>query len=287
MVGAAFLFATMAAGVQTASAKLPNAMVVFFRNLVALLVLAPFALRGGLAGLRTSRFPEHLLRTVAGLSSMYCAFYAIGHLPLADALLLSYTLPLFIPLVEWVWLKQPMPRAMGAPLAVGFAGVLLVLKPGVGLYQSASLVGVAGGMLGAIAQTGIRRMTVSEPTVRIVFYFSRLCTLASAVPLGFVWVNPGLPLLGLLALMGTCAVGGQLLLTRAYAYAPAAQVGAFIYVAVIFAMLFDWIGRGKLPDATSLAGAVLICGGGAAMLRLGRRAVPAPGPGPTEDSDLS
>jgi drug/metabolite transporter (DMT)-like permease len=271
MVAAAVLFALMAAFVQVASERLPNAMVVFFRNAVALAFLAPFALRGGLAPLRTSRFSEHLLRTAAGLGSMYCFFHAVGHLRLADAVLLNYTLPLFIPLVERVWLKEPMPLRLWGPLALGFAGVLLVLKPGLGLYQRESLMGLCAGLLSAVAQTGIRRMTASEPTVRIVFYFAFLSTLVSAVPLPFTWVTPDARLLVVLLLTGATAALAQFLMTQAYAYAPAAQVGAFIYASIPFAILFDWFRRGRLPDAASLGGALFICGAGAAMLRLARR----------------
>jgi drug/metabolite transporter (DMT)-like permease len=272
MVAAAALFSLMAAAVQMSSEALPGAMVVFFRNAVATLVLAPFVLRQGLASLRTRRFGEHLLRTVAGLTAMYCFFHAIAHLRLADAVLLNYTLPLFIPLVEALWLKEPAPPRVWGPIALGFLGVLLVLKPGVGLYQRASLVGLVAGLMSAVAQTGIRRMTASEPTLRIVFYFALLSSLFSALPLPFAWVTPGPRLWALLALTGATAALAQFLMTRAYSYAPAAQVGAFIYTGVPFAILIDWVRRHRLPDRASLVGALCICGAGAAMLRVaGRR----------------
>src|SRR5262245_5289939 len=100
MVAAAMFFALMAALVQRASEQLPSAQVVFARNLVGLAFIAPLALRRGPRALATPRFAEHALRAAAGLSSMYCFFYAIHHLRLADAVLLHYTLPLFLPLVE-------------------------------------------------------------------------------------------------------------------------------------------------------------------------------------------
>jgi drug/metabolite transporter (DMT)-like permease len=270
MTAAALLFAAMAAMVQVASERLPTAMVVFFRNAVALMVLAPFALRGGWQGLRTRRLPEHLLRTAAGLGAMYCFFYAVAHLRLADAVLLNYTVPLFIPVVERLWLREPVPPRLWGPLGVGFLGVLLVLKPGLGLYQRVSAVGLAAGFMSAVAQTGIRRMTATEPTVRIVFYFALLGTLVSAVPLAGHWVTPDGGLVLLLLAMGATAAAAQFLMTRAYTYAPAAQVGAFIYTAVPFAILVDWLRRGRLPDAAGLLGSILICAAGVLMLRLMR-----------------
>jgi drug/metabolite transporter (DMT)-like permease len=281
MVVAAMFFALMAALVQRASERLPGAQVVFARNAVGLLFITPLALRQGLAGLRTPRFAEHALRAGAGLGSMYCFFYAIHHLRLADAVLLNYTLPLFLPIVEATWLREPMPRRLWGPLLLGFAGVVLVLKPGLGLFQTAALVGLSAGLLSAVAQTGIRRMTSTEPTARIIFYFAFLATLVSAPPALVAWAAPTgaqwLVLVGAGA-AGTC---GQIFMTRAYARAPAAQVGAFIYASVPFAVVFDWLGRGRLPDAGSVAGAFLICGAGAVMLRAGaHRRPPAPPPPP-------
>jgi drug/metabolite transporter (DMT)-like permease len=283
MVTAAFFFSLMATLVQLASERLPSPMVVFARNGLALLFIAPLALRDGLAGLRTGRFREHLLRTAAGLGSMYCFFFAIHHLPLADAVLLQYTTPLFLPLVEAVWLRGGASSALEgrvlAPLLLGFAGVVVVLKPGPGLFQAAALLGLAAGLLSAVAQTGIRRMTSTEPASRIIFYFSFLSTAVSAAPAAVRWVAPGPTELAVLVLLGAAATVAQLAMTRAYAQAPAAQVGAFVYSSVPFAMLFDWIRRRHPPGLTSLVGALLIAGAGVAMLRLQR---PAPAPAPAD-----
>jgi drug/metabolite transporter (DMT)-like permease len=271
MIAAGFFFALMATGVQIASEHLPSTSVVFFRNLVALIFITPFALRAGWQGVRTRRFGEHFLRTAAGLGSMYCFFTAIHHLRLADAVLLQYTLPLFVPIVEAAWLREPMPRRFWSPIIVGFVGVVLVLKPGLGLFRGAALIGLSAGLLSAVAQTGVRRMTSTEPASRIIFYFSLLSTLTSSVPAALKWVPPSLAQLGLLVLVGACATVAQTLMTRAYSCAPASEVGAFTYGNVAFAMLFDWIRLDRLPDLFSVAGAVLICGAGVGMLRLGRR----------------
>ena len=271
MIAAGFFFALMATGVQIASERLPSTSVVFFRNLVSLIFITPFALRAGWQGLHTRRFGEHLLRTAAGLGSMYCFFIAIHHLRLADAVLLQYTLPLFVPLVESAWLREPMPRRFWGPIIVGFLGVVLVLKPGLGLFHGAALIGLSAGLLSAVAQTGVRRMTSTEPAARIIFYFSLLSTTASSIPAALNWVPPGMTQLGILVLVGACATVAQTLMTRAYSCAPASEVGAFTYVNVAFAMLFDWVRLGRLPDLFSVAGAVLICGAGVGMLRLSRR----------------
>jgi drug/metabolite transporter (DMT)-like permease len=277
MVAAAFFFALMAAFVQMASDRLPGPVVVFGRNAFGLLFILPLALRHGTDGLRTGRLLEHILRTVSGLGSMYCFFFAIHNLRLADAVLLQYTLPLFLPLIEAVWIRQPIAGRIWGPLLLGFLGVILVLKPGAEMFREVALVGLCAGLLGAVAQTGIRRMTTTEPTTRIILYFALFSTVISAGPAAASWVTPDRNALWLLMAAGAAATAAQVAMTRAYSQAPAAQVGAFIYASVPFAMLFDWLRRGHPPGWTSTAGALLIAGAGVMMLRVGR-APPEPDP---------
>lgn len=267
MVASALLFAAMSVGVKLASERAPNAVVVFFRNAFGLLALLPFVLGRGRPGLRTSHLGEHLVRGIAGLGAMYCFFFAIARLRTADAVLLNYSMPLFMPFVEGVWLREPFPRRLWGPLALGFVGVALVLRPGAGLFQAAALYGVAAALFGSLAQVGVRRLTQTEPVARIVLYFGLIATVGSALPLPAAWRTPDGRTWAVLLATGVLATGGQLLLTRAYSYAPAAQVGPFIYAAVVFAALFDWALFGLVPAVASVAGSVLVGAAGALMLR--------------------
>jgi drug/metabolite transporter (DMT)-like permease len=271
MTASALFFAGMGVGVKVAGRSLPNAEVVFFRNALGLLMLLPLVARRGFGDLPTRHFKEHLLRGLAGLAAMYCFFYALAHMRLAEAVLLNYSLPLFMPMIERFWLKEPIPPGLWRSLVLGFAGVMLILKPGAGVFQPVALVGVCAALLGALAQVGVRRLTRSEPTTRIVFYFGIIATAVSAGAVPSVWVAPQPALWLVLLALGTAATLGQLFLTRAYAQAPAARVGPFIYAAVVFAALFDWVLWDQLPDPTSMAGAVLVVAAGALTLRLAGR----------------
>src|SRR5690242_16730481 len=102
MLLATVFFAAMGALVKRATAELPNEMVVFFRSAFGLVALAPWLARRGAPSLRTERLAAHIGRSLIGLASMVCFFYAIAHLPLADAVLLNYSAPLFIPFVAWL-----------------------------------------------------------------------------------------------------------------------------------------------------------------------------------------
>jgi drug/metabolite transporter (DMT)-like permease len=193
---------------------------------------------------------------------MYCFFLALKHLRLADAMLLCYTLPIFIPIIEWFWLKEPVSRQTKIAVMVGFIGIALVLKPGFGLFQAAGLVGLASGLLAALAIVGIRRMTVTEPVVRVVFYFTVFGTLVSAIPLAWAWENPEDPMLWVLCAMGVLAIMAQMCLTKGYSLAPAGQVGPFNYGNVVFAALMGWVFWDETLDGLTLVGAVLTCSAG-------------------------
>jgi drug/metabolite transporter (DMT)-like permease len=267
MVASALFFAGMGLTVKVASKELPNAVVVFFRSAVGFAALVPLLPRLGRGGLATTHLGEHLIRSLAGLAAMYCFFYAIGHMKLADAVLLNYSLPLFMPVIAWLWLEEPVPGGLWRGLAVGFLGIALILKPGLSLFNPVALFGIAAAALAALAQVGVRRLTETEPVTRIVFYFGLISTLVSALPLASAWRTPPVALWGTLLLMGLCATAAQLLLTRAYAHAPAAQVGPFIYAAVPFAALLDGVAFGVWPDPLSIAGGALVCAAGILILR--------------------
>jgi drug/metabolite transporter (DMT)-like permease len=268
MILSSLAFAVMGTCIQICAQTLPNGMVVFFRNLSGLVFLSPLLIRGGSEVLKTKHVKEHIFRGLAGLSSMYCFFYAIAHMRLADATLLNYTLPLFIPLVEALWLGEPMPQKLALPLGLGFLGVVVVLRPGSGVMSGAAIFGLLAGLLSAVAQTGVRRLTRTEPTVRIVIYFALMGTSLSAFGLPFVWVTPAPSVWMVIVLLGLSATTGQLLMTKAYSYAPASQIGGFVYMGVIFAALLDWLRLGLVPSPFFFAGAVLVMAAGALMFKM-------------------
>jgi drug/metabolite transporter (DMT)-like permease len=276
MVASALLFAAMGEAVRMASAQLSNAMVVFFRNAFGLVALLPWLVRLGPRGLRTRAWPEHLVRGLAGLASMYCYFYAIARIGLSEAILLNYSLPLFMPLIARAWLREQIPPRLWRALALGFLGILLILRPGLAVFRPAALAALLAAVLAALAQVGVRRLTQTEPVARIVFYFAVISTVVSALPLVSAWTMPKPGPWSVLVALGVLATLAQLVMTRAYAHAPAAQVGPFIYSAVVFAGLMDWWLWDRVPDASFVAGAVLVCAAG--ILALRSTGAPAPSP---------
>jgi drug/metabolite transporter (DMT)-like permease len=268
ILGAAFIvtgelcFATMGVGIRFVSRELPNEMIVFARNLVGLALLAPWLLRRGVANIATPVPALHLLRAVAGVSAMYCFFYAIANLPLAEAMLLKLTAPVFMPLIAMLWLREQVTARLWVALGIGFAGVVVILDPSfageTAIVSPVAIVGLLGGLLAALAKVTVRRLSRSEPPARIVFYFALIAGAISSLPLLWAWQTPSpMALLWLLGI-ATSATLGQLALTRGLSLAPASRMGAFGYFAVVFGAGYGWLIWGEPVTWALVIGSVLI-----------------------------
>lgn len=262
VISAALAFSTMAALIKVLSTDINNEMLVWARNVFSLIFLTPLLIRYKPHQFLTSHWRSHLLRTGAGLLAMYCLFWSIPRLHLAEALLLNHTATLFIPFIAMFWLKESFGRRTGIAIIVGFIGIMMVLKPGASVFSWAALVGLTSGVLAAVAMVSIRSMAGVEPSTRIVLYFSVFGTLASSIPLAWAWQTPNWWQWCLLAVLGLLAMGGQLLLTRAYMSAPAAQVGPFTYASVVFGAILGWMFWGETLDRWSWAGTGLVIAAG-------------------------
>jgi drug/metabolite transporter (DMT)-like permease len=265
----ALLFSLMGVGIREVSGSVNNESVVFFRNLVGVLFFLPLILLKGVGPLKTTRIKSHLWRTSYGLAAMYCFFYAIAHLPLADAMLFTYSAPLFTPLIAWWWLKEPLSKRMLLTSCIGLLGVLLVAKPSTALFSGNALIGMSVSVLAAFAFVSIREMSDTEPAYRIVFYFSLFSALASAIPLSWAWQPLSNHELRLLLGIGLLATTSQIIMSKAYGMAPPGLIGPFAYLAIVFAGVIAWLRWGETPDLTSLIGAALIFA--SSLLSIARR----------------
>lgn len=258
-LGASLTMAAMGAAIKAAAPLTNNEMVVFLRNGFGLLCLLPVLLRDGPRVFATQRFGAHMARSIAGLAAMYCFFYAIARLHLAEAVLLNFSSPVFTAVIAHWWLKEALTGKVAMAVVTGLIGIALILKPGVALLSPAAVVGVASAVLAALAMVNLRSMSDTEPTHRIVLYFSTTSTVLSAIPLAWAWQPPAPAVIGYMAAAGLFATLGQFMLTYSYTTAPAAKVGTLNYTTVVFAALVGWWFWGETPDWLSVAGAVLIC----------------------------
>lgn len=250
-------FAGIGAVVKFTSETASEAQVVFFRNLFALLLMLPFVYRHGLSLLKTQRWYLHLSRALTGIISMYCFFYVLARLPLAQAMMVMLLSPFIVPLIARFWLRETPSRITLTGIFLGFIGVIVALPVATGNFDILLLVALASAILVAITKTTIRYMSDTEPAIRIVFYFSLLTAIFSAVPLPFYWQPLTAEVWWAFAAMGVLAAIGQLAMTRAYAIAPASDIGMWTYSSVIFAGAFGYLFWSE-PVTMAWFGGVLI-----------------------------
>lgn len=272
----ALLFATMGVLIRLASHTVDNSTIVFMRNLTGTCLLTPLMLVQGPHFLKTAKPWMHVWRALVGLAAMYGFFYAIAHLPLSSAMVFTYSSPVFIPLVAWLFLKEKITPLMLSAALVGLVGVGLVAKPDAGMFNWLSLIGISSSFLAAMAFVTVRALTQTEPATRIVFYFCLIATLVSALPMFWHWRVLTLQELYYLVGAGTLATLSQISLSKAYAYAPAGKIGPANYLAIIFAGIWAWVLWGEKPDSYALWGMALIFL--ALLLCLPREAVKAANP---------
>lgn len=256
--------------VKQVTGQLPTEVIVFARNLFALLLLLPWLAQQGAVAIKTEYLRFHILRAVVGVTAMMCLYYSWGHLPLAEAAMIKQTAPFFIPLFAFFWLGERIGKAVKIGILLGFAGVFLILNPTGESLNAAVLIALFGAMLGALAKVIIRRMSGTESPQRVVFYFALISSVLSALPAALNWVTPDLEQLVWLLLMAVTSTVAQLLLSRGYGLAPAGQLGAYTYASVAFAALFGWLLWDELLGLNSWMGLVLIVSAGLISLTSGR-----------------
>lgn len=268
-------FALMAACTRLASQKLPQIEVVFFRNFLGLLLLIPLAMRQKLT-LRTEHLGLHVFRAGAGISAMYLYFYAITHLPLADAVLLNYTSPLFVSLFAVIWLKEELTSKRKWSGVLGLIGMACLFHPSSAIASLAGLAGLLSGLLAGLALTSVKKLSDTEPGLRIVILFALLASLLSALPMLWEFTVPsGQVWLWLLA-VGALGNLGQLCLARAYKLAPASQVSPLGYSGLVFAGLVGFFIWHETPDYWMVGGSLFIIAAGVLVARERLEPMPAP-----------
>ncbi|MFT4531331.1 DMT family transporter [Thalassolituus oleivorans] len=256
------LLAVMGGMIKYLSDTLSTEQIVFFRNAAGLVILAPLVLQQGRKLLHTQVWHWHLMRGLVGVSAMYCYFWALGHMPLTEAFLVKLSSPFFMPLIGLLWLGERAGRHSLLAVAVGFAGVACILRPDDSAFTFIALVALLGAFLAALAKVTIRRMSATESSQTIVFYFGLIAAIVSAPGAALNWQPVPNDMWGWILLLGLVATVGQLLLTRAYRIAPTGKVGVYAYSAVLYGAVMGWYFWDELPLWTTWLGATLIVSAG-------------------------
>lgn len=276
----------MLACVKGLDGQVPTGEVVFFRSFVALIPLVIWlGLQGNILALtRTRNIKGHLGRGLSGTGGMYFNYMALAFIPLADATALSYAAPLFTVILAAIMLREVVKPYRWAAIAVGFAGVVIMLSPHLSVGQapsqsstlaSASMIGVAcaliAAMCSATSTVQIRYLNGKEQAGAIVFWFSMLTTLVGLSTLAFGWVIPTLN--QWLLLVGVGAFGGaaQILVTLSLRDAHASLLAPFEYTTLVWSAVIGYVLLSQVPGVWTLVGAAVVASAGLCTVWYERR----------------
>ena len=268
MLASTFAFGLMALCIRLASQTQPTWEVAFFRNAFGFLALLPILLwpllrdRRPLAGLpgdlRTTQLPRYFIRCGIGIVSMFCGFWAIGHLPLAQAISLAYSSPIFITIAAALWLGEHVRMRRWLAVAAGFVGVLVIVRPWSHAFTAGSLVAVAAAMMNALVAIQIKQLSRVDKADTIVFWTYVLWVPMSLLPALFVWHPPqGIAWLWLV-LCGVLGTIGQLLWTRALKLGEVSSLTPISFVQLPIVTLAGWLLFAERVDAMTVLGAAII-----------------------------
>lgn len=264
-------FASMHGSVRLLSRDLDAFEIAFFRALFGFLFFAPLLLRTRLSTLRTRRLPLHLLRGVFNGGSLLCWFTALSLVPLGEATALSLLGPAFVALGAAFCLGEKAGGARWLAIAAGFAGALVIIRPGFQETGFGMLLVLVSMLLVTCSKLIAKSLARTDDPSTIVAYLSLTMMAPSGVAAILVWRTPTLGELAVLALIGALASCGHLLLTAAYKVADISAVEPIVYARMVWAALVGWLMLGEFPGLWTWAGAAVIIASSALLARFETR----------------
>jgi drug/metabolite transporter (DMT)-like permease len=270
MLVAGILFAWMNVFVKLGAAYFSHAELVFYRSFVGLLIIF-IIMRSHQTSPATHHWRNHMMRSISGTVALMLSFYCITVLPLATAVTLNYTAPLFLTLLTMLVCKEKFHPPLTLSIGLGFCGVILLLHPTLQHDQwMPGLLGLISGFLAGVAYLNVKQLgSLGEPDTRTVFYFSLTATLASGMVILFDRMHRiTLPGFGILLGLGCTATLAQLAMTRAWRVGRTLVVGSLAYSTIVFASLFGMMLWHESLPLSSYLGMTLIIASGVLSLRL-------------------
>jgi drug/metabolite transporter (DMT)-like permease len=278
----ALLFACLSALVRyLGESGYPVGQIVFFRSAFAILpVVLIYAWRNELAAaVRTVRPIGHAGRGAISICGMFFNFSALARLPIVDATAISFTAPLITVALSAIFLKERVRIYRWSAVIVGFVGILVMLAPSfdpaLHAVGTATTVGVGFAIAGAFCNAGsviqTRRLTHTETTSSIVFYFSLICALAGLATWPFGWLAPTWPAFAALVAAGLCGGVAHIFLTESYRLAPASLVAPFDYTSMVWAFLLGYFFFNEVPTVYVFVGAGIVAVAGLFVIWRERR----------------
>ena len=269
MLAAVGVFALMDAQLKLLVERYPPFQVTSLRGFAALpFVLAHVAMRGRLNKLKPQRWEWHLLRAAIAIGMMSGFIYAVKELSLADTYAIYMSAPLMISALSVPLLHERIAKGQWVAVGIGLCGVLLMLRPGTGDWSTAGGLAAIGSAVGyALSAITLRRLALTETTESLVFSFTLMMAVVSALLALPSWQPLRVADLPWIVGVGACGAIAQFLVTEAFRRAPASVIAPFEYTALLWGLLLDLVIWHVLPTAITLAGGAIVVASGIYLIR--------------------
>lgn len=260
MVLSTVAFSTMHAAVRHVSAELSPIQIAFFRNLFGLIAFLPVIAVSGFGFLRTKRLPMHMLRAGMNVLAMFAFFTAICITPLARVNAIAFSAPLFAAVLAVLVLGERFHLRRWTAIVVGFAGTLVILRPGSGEVDTGSLLALGSAAIWGVTMIVIKLLGRTELSLTITGYMCILLSLLSFFPALYVWRTPGLESWMWLVFIGVVGTMAQTSLAEALKQADTTVAMPFDFLKLIWASLLGFTLFAEIPDIYTVVGALVIFG---------------------------
>jgi drug/metabolite transporter (DMT)-like permease len=258
MLGSVVSLSAMAVSGRELSAELSTFQILFFRSLLGLMVIAVLLQRAGWSQIRTSEFGAHLTRNIAHYSGQFGWFFGLGLIPLSEVFAIEFTTPIWTALLASVLLGERLSRARIAAVALGFAGILVILRPGIAVVSIGALAVLGAAFAYAYSHTMTKKLSGTESPLSILFYMT-----AIQLPLGLIaalydWVWPSAWAWPWVVVVALTALSAHYCMTRAFRLADATVVVPLDFVRLPLIAVLGLVLYGEALDFYVVAGAVLV-----------------------------
>lgn len=244
-------------------------MVLFFQNLVGLVLICPWILLKGKSALTLQKWKWLSIRTMAGYLNLAFIFLAIQKISLVNTMLLNNTAAFFIPLIIWIWRKILLSYKLWVGIILGFVGIGFILKPDIGILNIGFLYGLLSAFCFAFSMIGQRRLIKTENTHTVLLYYFLAGTLLS-LPFALIyWKLPNGEIAFRLIIIGLLFFISQFAFLSSFRFGKPSVLSAFNYSSVVFAAILEWLIWKQFPDFLSILGIILVCLGGILAMRYG------------------
>ncbi len=248
----------MAVLVKLLGARIPALEILFFRSFIGFFLVLPAFVSDPMEPFRTKRQVMHFWRGAASVLGNFCFFWSITHMLLADAMAIQFSRPLFMIPLAVLFLGEVVGARRTLVAIVGFLGIVIYSRPFSAGFDPGAFIAAMGAFGGGLVVICIKRLSTTEPTRVIMFYYAFWNVVFAAIPAYLWWVSPSWSELALLVLVGALGIGGQSLMTHGFALGETTALVPLDYSRIVYSAILAYLVFGEVPGVWSYVGMALI-----------------------------